>query len=53
MNSKNINIKEIIGTIEEEKEESMNLNNNYENFRNKIKDIDNEEIDFGINKKKC
>ena len=46
---KNINIKEIIGKIEEEKEESMNLNNNYENFRKKIKDIDNEEIDFGIN----
>ena len=49
MNSKNINIKEIIGKIEEKKEESVNLNNNYENFRKKIKDIDNEEIDFGIN----
>ena len=46
---RNINIKEMIGKFEEEKEETMNLSNNYEINRQKIKDIDNEEIDFGIN----
>ena len=46
---RNINIKEMIGKFEEEKEEKMNLSNNYEINRQKIKDIDNEEIDFGIN----
>ena len=46
---RNINIREMIGKFEEEKEETMNLSNNYENYRQKIKDIDNEEIDFGIN----
>ena len=42
-------VKEMIGKLEEEKEETMNLSNNYEINRQKIKDIDNEEIDFGIN----
>ena len=46
---RNINIKEMIGRFEEEKEESMNLSNNYEINRQKIKDVDYEEIDFGIN----
>ena len=46
---RNINIKEMIGKFEEEKEETINLRNNYEINRQKIKDIDNEEIDFGIN----
>ena len=46
---RNINIKEMIGKFEEEKEETINLSNNYEINRQKIKDIDNEEIDFGIN----
>ena len=46
---RNINIREMIGKFEEEKEETMNLSNNYEINRQKIKNIDNEEIDFGIN----
>ena len=46
---RNINIKEMIGKFEEEKEETMILSNNYEINRQKIKDIDNEEIDSGIN----
>ena len=45
---KNINIKEIIGKYEEEKEEMMNINS-YENFRKKIKEIDNDAIKFNIN----
>jgi len=45
---KNINIKEIIGKFEEEKEEIMNINN-YENFRKKIKEIDDDN-QFNINK---
>ena len=45
---KNINIKEIIGKYEEEKE-MMNIDN-YENFRKKIKEIDNDDIKFNINK---
>ena len=46
---KNINIKEIIGKYEEEKEEIMNINN-YENFRKKIKEIDDIDNQFNINK---
>ena len=42
---KNINIKEIIGNYEEEKEELIN----YENIRKKIKDYD-EDIDYNVNK---
>ena len=45
---KNINIKEIIGKFEEEKEEIMNINN-YENFRKKINEIDDDN-QFNINK---
>ena len=46
---KNINIREIIGKYEEEKEEIMNINN-YENFRKKIKEIDDDDNQFNINK---
>ena len=46
---KNINIKEIIGKYEEEKEEIMNINN-FENFRKKIKEIDDVDNQFNINK---
>ena len=46
---KNINIKEIIGKFEEEKEEVMNIHN-AESFRKKIKEIDNDDIKLNINK---
>ena len=48
---KNINIKEIVGNFEEEKEEVINIDNNYTNFRKKIKEFDNnDEIDTVDNK---
>ena len=49
---KNVNIKELIGNYEEEKEETMPIENNktYENLRQKIKEYDNGENKFNINK---
>ena len=48
---KDINIKEIIGNNEEEKEETVLLDNNqYNIFRQKIKKYDNDDIKFNINK---
>ena len=49
---KNVNIKELIGNYEEEKEETMPIENNktYENLRQKIKEYDNDENKFNINK---